>query len=737
MTDRAAAIALAESLLTAQGIDVATLTGDQLELLTALADGLVAGLPVAVPVKHRGFYAAAPSAIALNAFRNEVVAFFGPTYAVLDASDFTGRDPLADLLRAAGYGHVFRVARAPGVDVGEFRAKLVLLTRVRRQVPPRAAAAIRSVGDVLHEFEWAAAQADAEALDAALRELVRHGEMSDDNLRFLRTRRHAALGQWELLWEEHLVDFLLHVARPAQVTDALLAAVWERHLAGVAASDVVAAFADVREEYAPIFTALSAAVSTPARRSAMLFAVTHEPVLTETVDRLLAEDGDEQLHALAALAMPASPLRVPPVDAARAAASDEEWDRVTELLRAEPQTAETATLLTRAAFFSDVTDAALDALRAVRALTPEERKIFDAVPSVARILPHVEAVAAPVLAVADRAPRSWREWLDVVSADPAWREANRLAERGASDWPADLLNDEAAATAFGERLLDAAPLVRHAVVGAAPYLDRYLDRVPDGAGTVVLSRALFEVLVLDDASSAGDIAIGAKLVERVFGSGPDVETYRQLIRDVIELWESRLASYEHLDWGLAVVDAGARSACPDVEARTRLLAAVADVLRRSASRVLDGERRYALALFEECDASGLVPLLKATAAPAEEAGPSPWALLSGRRVGLHCLFQPIVKRFAEVVPALAPGADVVSDSSHDCSPPLRALCGSADVLVVVTQHAKHAATECVDAHASPDRVVRTRGARVGFAGVYRALEEHLVARAATAGAAAE
>ena len=49
--------------------------------------------------------------------------------------------------------------------------------------------------------------------------------------------------------------------------------------------------------------------------------------------------------------------------------------------------------------------------------------------------------------------------------------------------------DEAAATALGERLLDATPQVRHAVVAAVPYLDRYLDRVPDGAGTAAFVAA--------------------------------------------------------------------------------------------------------------------------------------------------------------------------------------------------------------------------------------------------------
>jgi hypothetical protein len=122
----------------------------------------------------------------------------------------------------------------------------------------------------------------------------------------------------------------------------------------------------------------------------------------------------------------------------------------------------------------------------------------------------------------------------------------------------------------------------------------------------------------------------------------------------------------------------------------------------------------------------LASLRSETAVEQDAALPaSKWEAFVGKTLGLHCLFDPINNRVSEVIRRLVPDIDITIDKSGDCSEHLQALCKKSDVLVVVTQHAKHAATNCVDRHAKPPTIVlKSRRARIGSSGVLQVLEDY-------------
>jgi hypothetical protein len=97
---------------------------------------------------------------------------------------------------------------------------------------------------------------------------------------------------------------------------------------------------------------------------------------------------------------------------------------------------------------------------------------------------------------------------------------------------------------------------------------------------------------------------------------------------------------------------------------------------------------------------------------AEDADPgAPYRYLQDSKVVLYSLTESATTRASQVLRTLAPGIDIETSAEHDGSSKLAAQAANADVFVVVTASAKHAATDFISAKrgARPLVLVNSRG----------------------------
>ncbi|MCV7220812.1 protein DpdD [Mycolicibacterium elephantis] len=720
----------------------------QRQLLDVTGDRLVDDEPVALPFLFSagpGYLCAAPDPTALRRFREDVTAFVGPTYADIEPGDIAL--PLGDAqtreLALHGYSIGFRLRRAPTVTVDVLRNQLLLMCETLAQAPPSTTGAPRSLGHLLRDFDWAVRNGDSVTLDSVLASVKLTGELSEDNQRFLEVQRFAALEEWEDIWKLGLMAYMLDIPRPQVVTDLLLEAIWHKVLIPAAASNAPEDLADtfrreVGTEYWPLFISAQRAGSPVAQQVAALFAVTSDPQRGDILEALLQRSGqshrtpaDPTLEELAALLQP-PPTPPPPassLELAIEALDNSEFDRALSLLDGDNSLSAVRVKII-AAFELDDCEAALQAVTGFEALNDSDKEQIRETPSMRRRLDSLSESVAAILGVTSSMPSSLAEWIEIVEATPEWPDAVTTVEVGTSTWEAPTPTQ---VQASADRLAEIYASAPDSLLPAVPHLLSYADRIAEDTGPATawpLWRALFESLVLDDHATASDLAVVVTIFGQLLSAGPSAPDYADIVDTTLDLWIRRLRSYEHLDWAIEALDALARNACPDPAARLRFLSALADTLVQTAYRLRTSDVGYVRLLYAEC---GEVELLAAvdsnfetTDEPATDE--SKWTVLEGKTLGLHCLFAPISRRFAEMIARLVEGrkVEVEVDDSRDCSPRLRALCEKADVVVVVTQHAKHAGTECVDRHAKPPTVVlKSRRARIGFSGVLQVLEDYV------------
>lgn len=757
VSDAGRGAAFLDQFLPAAGIDLALLPDSLKEwlepwLASVRQEDPSFVLPVNTP-RFSGFYAGASNAEELRRLNESLTAFVGPSYGTVSLRLLDPGDPVdAAVADYTGAATCLRVGSGSGDPEGRQRLRDALgrMQSVLTRRPPGTAGEIRPLAAVLRDFEWAVYRRDPDGSASALAELEQGGLLSLVNLRFLEYRRLGGLELWEELRHDERFDAMANTPLPRGVADVMLEAVYRIDFAGVPiAADPEGARQRFVETILPswgsLFRAASRVTSPGALRLAALFAVSRNPVRNDIFDAVLAQPEvtadsalEADLLAVADLTRAApAPVKEPepppsPLEAAAGAVNRGEADLALRFLADAPRGVERAALYVRAAFRIADLGAAQQAREAVDALTADERSRLPADAAFQRELRVVledGRLPANAPAVVD-----WDTWLAAVQADPAWTEAATTAAQVAEEWDGaawlgDTQRVETFATALAELLeVSADAVARRHVRDAIPALIRFAGRVdPATSRLMPVLEAIRMALVLDERYSLSDLDLVLEVTDRQLAAGVEPDVYRLLIADLQKIWGT-VRSAERLDWALAALDSLSRHSCRDENARDQFLRDVGTYLA-GARQAQDVHHLFFGTLAVEFD----VPW---TGGPgADAAGPkegdaaesaSGWRRLDGAVLGIHCLMESASKRVREMVAQLASPRRIVLDESHDCSDALRNLSRSADYLLVVTQHAKHQATNCIDTNAAPStRIVKAQQSRIGATGLLRALAEAL------------
>lgn len=717
--------------------------------------------PVVLPRRqgaHVEWYALAFHDEQARMLEEDLRAFVGPSY-----SDFTGvrahldpANPVDAAARAVAGGRVYRFSVVPA-DPGtlaDARQSLDLMRQTWIARPHREFTRRRPTGRVLRDFELALRQRNAVESEALLDELDRDGHLNEQNLTFLQLRRLAALGRHQELLDQPTVDPVVQLRPPLRVAEVLIDAVYHVHLAPAEvagdAQSALTRFADtVLPRYSPLFRSHVGMRTPQARKCFMLYAAVVNPPRVALRDDLLTE-AETPLSAadrawLTALAahVPGPPSVPPagsgrpaqreaedPLDLARRAFAVGDHERATAMAAKAPPSSERALLLLECAVEHGGLESGKHALNALDALDEDSRAGLLASRRVALQVHHLRGGLLGDATAQDTegaVPDDWVAWLERLNVDP-WAGALPVAERGAREWSlATLLNDPSQLDRLTQLLVEDRPAAAQATLrDALPYiLEFFRVDAPPIAALRGVYEALHVALLAEEALSISAFDAAVDLTANLIGLGVAASDYTTLVGDLIDAWE-QLDAAAHLDWALRALDALIDLPSGDPSARERFLHAVTASFSRWWRRTQD----YQWALLDLLAADlGLRDIVARPVRDAEDAAVAPQdapdpRVLAGRRVAVYTLTAAAGRRVKQYVEHHFEEAMVDVTSETVCTERLRALSASADIFIVATRSAKHAATDCIQANRSADlATLYPDGA--GSASMIRVLHEYI------------
>ena len=283
-------------------------------------------------------------------------------------------------------------------------------------------------------------------------------------------------------------------------------------------------------------------------------------------------------------------------------------------------------------------------------------------------------------------PESWLEL--VIAAEDDLRAAETVVSSQAwREWAAPATEDNAIAAALA-RLNDEAAERVWTLVG--PFVDADGYQKPAAAS----ARQLIDNALAHDRFSPGDLAGLVALTEIFLRSGPPGYEYTALLDD-LAAESDRWAGPDRASTALDLADLLARSANPDREAQLRLALALLRPLHDHAMRLEPDQARFAAQLSDELGI-GLEWPQHGSADPSS---------LPPLKVLLYSLDEGVLERTSVLLDAFAPGVTIYVSHDHVGSPRLRQHSRNADVIVMATRCAKHAATGFIRANAARTALV--------------------------------
>lgn len=653
-----------------------------------------------------------------RAFRrlcDEVQAFVGPSYSTFRPrpSRLDPSDPVhAAVLGASGGA----CARFVGQNGAILRA-LEALHDARERSPGRIAPSHRAPGLLLTDFYLALAQQDRATAESVLAELKDRSILGVFNRHFLRIQLLAAFGEWStLLGDEHVsgvpLGLVLGRRRPPAVTDALLQAVYHTEVArfeveGDPEGAVDHVRTKVRPRYAPLLATAHGIRSAGALKLLMAAAAdpnNQDPPLRR---RLLAQAESSglatgfllNLAGLVADPQEQTATEGDPLQRARDLAARQDFGEAQAVLAGAEPSEEAAALALR---------------YAVELGTPEARSIADALietldeeawdalfSSRTATLLYNELFSEEPERGSVSAPSSWTEWLESLTAGSAG--IGGQAPRP-DLWPLeDELADEQGRLRFHSALTavatDPNPLVERALADVLPTMAAAIQRdthYPREGLRETYQKLLRGFGLLSQVGTSALVEY-LSLLQGTLETAITPNEYARLIQDGLSLWDAQPGA-SRLDWLLDLGETAAGAPYPQAAAptRTALVAQIAERLKKFYDRVDEGQKRLFHNLCAELDAMPVYEELgfEPPAPPAEEEDPLT------RLAELNVLFYAVPDWLRRRVTELLRPYGIALNTNGDTveTEALRTSVRRADVVFVMTTHAAHAATACIDTH---------------------------------------
>ncbi len=645
--------------------------------------------------------------------RDEVQAFLGPSYSNFEgrATELDASDSVEAAVSAKYGANAFRLEIPDRNILDAARERLRLLIRLQKERPLRYAQRTRAAGRVLRDFEYALlANQEAAAADC-IEELRAAGQLSAANLLFLEVRRLAAGRHWGAILALPELQALLAMVRPRRVTEALIRAVYFSYLREFEQdgqtqkvidrfrSEVWDRFRNLYQTRANIFgfevdaSFLMAAACDPER-----------PEIGQGILESYPSDSPARAYLATLLEFIRRPPSVPRVDSlasARDAYGEGDIDRAYELAMPLTSSFGRTALLLRCAHEMGTLASAQAALESIQFLAPPDRARLDQTLLLSRIRASLLALSAAgdtatAPQQAEEIPSSWPAWLKRLKAPEPWKAAVFVAETGAREWLIDsFLTDATVVTETADVLLDERPRWgQNALRDALPYFVEFCMSAGADARLKPVYESLFVAVAVDPEVSLLQTGALIRIAQARLQLGVSKTEYVEILQQVASALRAA-DTPSTSDLGLEALEMLVNSACPDVQERQQFVIQVITIFQRWYKRIDRAKFALLRALAEELEMPRAIGDLSKEVSESQRS--SEWARLDGKRIAMYSLQESALRRAARVIGELSPGVRVDTFTDHvGGSAALRKASTTADVFIIATGAAKHAATTFIE-----------------------------------------
>lgn len=642
--------------------------------------------------------------------RETLQSFIGPTYANFngDLATLSLSDPIEQLCQQVFGQLVFRLPVLDSKDRAKVNLLLGTMIDFRDRSSSRSIAAVKPIGRLLRDLEMAIIAGSEGSAYQVYTEIRSRGRLSATNLAFLQVHIFAAFNHWgEILLMPNLSD-LLQVRRPKRISEHLAAAVYQQILLKhEETSEPLAAIDAFRNEggrYQTLVRSTEGFQSAAAIKVAFIAAVATDPPNRPLAEQLLAEkvvDSDrpwcesllshlEDTTPTAIVAEAASSF-----DLAEIRYTEGNFDESFALYLAQSPTHRSVCRVLELAVEIDSTNAACKAIQYLESADDDirgkviGRRVCDGqIETLTNLLGQSETGAPEPIS-------SLVEWFECLDAASGTSNLIEVLNYGIAGWStaADFSAADAADCLQQSRTGKAAETLRNSV----PLLIRtFLPDREAKRDNKPIYNALIELLIYDEAIGSDDLTAIELLVEAILTSAPSHDSGNNdftFAADITKhLWET-VAAPRHLDWVLSMLDLLIDTGTQVHTNLAPLMVAIIESIRPWARRVTADQWSLFGLLASDLGLSELLEGIQPEPKANTEAATTAYRhALQGKSIAIYSLTERIARRFGQLAEQSFEGIKIHYIHDKALTDRMKCLAQSADIFIVNTWDAKHAAT---------------------------------------------
>ena len=645
-----------------------------------------------------------------RSMRESLLAFIGPTYSSFhgELAELDPNDSIESCCQSTFGSLVFRLPVVHKDDRTKVGKLLTTLIDYRDRESGRSLAAVKPIGRLLRDLEMAILARNEQSAWAIYGEIRSRGRLSATNLAFLQVRIFAAFEKWAELLLLPILDDILQVRRPKRISDQIAQAVYRQHLSQHEltgdASAAVETYRGTAKRFQNLVRSTAGLKSPDAIKFALVSSVASDPPKRELAEQLagnaaIAADA-AWANALLATMPAAKPAQVvsealAAYDMAEVRYNESNFDEAFALYLLYPPTNRSVHRVLELAVEIDTRRSAEDAI-AYLSSAPED--VQGQVLGRRVCAGHIE-ILSQILGQDSggevKQIESLIDWFEFVDAGVAVENSGEVLEYGIQKW---VSNSSFEASKIAQALQKSRTgkqrdIIRNAV---PTFIRAFLFDRSATRECKTIYNALTDLLIYDESVGPDDLTAVEQLSEAILTTAPSHEASSNDFQHIAELtaylWES-IAAPRHFDWVLSMLDLLIDSGAQQHTSLTPILATIAESSRLWARRISDDQWSLLellaadLGLAEMVD--GLRPELEDKT---DEDCQDMRGFLAGKSIAVYSLTERIARRFGQLAEQAFDGIRIHYVHDKSLTDRMKSLAQSADIFIINTWDAKHAAT---------------------------------------------
>ena len=672
--------------------------------------------------KRTSWYVLCGNSREARSMRESLLAFIGPTYSIFhgEMAKLDPNDPIEQCCESTFGSLVFRLPIVHNDDRAKVGRLLTTLIDNRDRELGRSLAAIKPIGRLLRDLDMAILARNEQSAWAVYAEIRSRGRLSATNLAFLQVRIFAAFEKWSELLLLPILDDILQVRRPKRISDQIAQAVYRQHLSQHEltgdASAAVETYRGTAKRFQNLVRSTAGLQSPDAIKFALVASVASNPTKRDVAEQLarhsaIAADADWANALLGTLPAPEPAEGVSEAvigyDVADARYNENNFDEAFALYLLQPPTNRSVHRVLEIAVEIDTRRSAEDAISYLSS-APEDvqRQILSRRVCAGHIEILSQILGQDSVGEAKQI-ESLADWLEFVDAEEAIDTAGEVLEYGIQKWLSNSSFDAAkiAQALQKSRTGKQRDIIRNAVPTfiCAFLVDRSATRE-----CKPIYNALTDLLIYDESVGQDDLTAVEQLSEAILTISPSHEASNNDFQHVAELtaylWDS-IAAPRYFDWVLSMLDLLIDTGAQQHTSLTPILAAIADTSRLWARRISNDQWSLLELLASDLGLAELVGGIRPeTEETTKEAIPNIRGVLAGKSIAVYSLTERIARRFGQLAEQAFDGIKIHYVHDKSLTDRMKNLAHSADIFIINTWDAKHAATNGIQQNRAAEKL---------------------------------